>query len=88
MEQEKSFINVKGKAQVGQTSTRPNTDVVNDGGLSRSSDEVPVMGMEQRAGVIQTRLNLSTSDGRMNNQYLSKGIPIDGQMVMEAHRKR
>jgi hypothetical protein len=27
---------------------RPNTDVLQDGGLSRSSDEAPVMGVERR----------------------------------------
>lgn len=86
MEQEKSFANVKGKAQIGQTPVRPNTDAVNDGGLSRSSDESPVMGLERRAEVIQTRLNLSTPDGRRNSQCLSKGIPIDRYMVMEAYQ--
>ena len=38
----------KGKAQVGKTLMRPNTDVLQDGGLPRSSDEAPVMGVEQR----------------------------------------
>jgi hypothetical protein len=38
-------ISTKEKAQAGQTPVRLNTDAVYDGGLSRSSDEVPVMGM-------------------------------------------
>jgi len=38
----------KGKAQAGQTSVRSNTDVLQDGGLPRSSDETPVMGLERR----------------------------------------
>ena len=87
MEQEKSFINVKGKTQVGQTPTRSNTDVINDGGLSRSSEEVSVMGMEQRTEVIQTSLDLSTSSGGMNSSSKSKGVPISKQMIMDAYRK-
>ena len=38
----------KGKAQVGETLTRPNTDDLQDGRLLRSSDEAPVMGVERR----------------------------------------
>jgi len=38
----------KGKVQVGKTLTRPNTDVLQDGRLPRSSDETPVMGVERR----------------------------------------
>jgi hypothetical protein len=38
----------KGKAQVGGTLTRPNTDVLQDGRLLRSSVEAPVMGVERR----------------------------------------
>jgi len=41
---------MKEKEQAGQTPVRPNTDASYDGGLGRSSDEVPVMGMERRAG--------------------------------------
>ena len=48
MEQRKSFKVGKGKAQVGQTLTRLNTDDLKDGGLLRSSDEAPVMGVERR----------------------------------------
>jgi len=38
----------KGKAQAGKTPVRPNTDALQDGGLSRSSEEAPVMGVERR----------------------------------------
>ena len=38
----------KGKAQAGKTLVRPNTDVLQDGGLPRSSEEAPVMGVERR----------------------------------------
>ena len=38
----------KGKAQAGKTLVRLNTDVLQDGGLPRSSDESPVMGEERR----------------------------------------
>ena len=48
MEQGKSYKNGKGKAQVGETLTRPNTDDLQDGRLLRSSDEAPVMGVERR----------------------------------------
>ncbi len=87
MEQEKSFKNIKGKTQVGETSTRSKTDVLNDGGLSRSSNESPVMGVEQRAEVIQTKLALSTSKGGMNVTNASKGIPITKEMVHAAYKQ-
>ena len=48
MEQRNSYENGKGKAQAGETPVRPNTDVLYEGRLSRSSDEVPVMGVERR----------------------------------------
>ena len=48
MEQRKSCNNAKGTTQVGGTSTRSNTDVLQDGRLLRSSDESPVMGVERR----------------------------------------
>ena len=38
----------KGKAQAGEKPVRPNTDVLQDGRLPRSSDETPVMGVERR----------------------------------------
>ena len=38
----------KGKVQAGETPVRPNTDVLQDGRLLRSSDEAPVMGVERR----------------------------------------
>jgi hypothetical protein len=38
----------KGKAQAGVQPVRPNTDVLQDGRLLRSSDEAPVMGVERR----------------------------------------
>ena len=48
MEQGKSYKDAKGKAQAGQTSVRPNTDDLYETGLSHSSDEAPVMGVERR----------------------------------------
>lgn len=48
MEQGKSHKDEKGNAQAGQTLVRQNTDVLCDGGLLRSSVEVPVMGVERR----------------------------------------
>ena len=63
MEQGKSYKDGKGKAQAGQTSVRPNTDALCELGLSHSSDEAPVMGVERRAGVTQLRLPLTTLKG-------------------------
>ena len=48
MEQGKSYKDGKGKAQAGQTPVRPNTDDLYETGLSHSSDETPVMGLERR----------------------------------------
>jgi hypothetical protein len=44
----KSCRYVKGKAQAGEILARPKTDALQDGGLPRSSDEAPVMGVERR----------------------------------------
>ena len=63
MEQGKSYKNEKRKAQAGQTPVRLNNDVLYDVGLSHSSDEIPVMGMERRAEVTQLRLPLTTPKG-------------------------
>lgn len=60
MELWKSYKDGKGNAQAGQTLVRQNTDALYDGRLSRSSDESPVMGVEQRAKVIQLELPLAT----------------------------
>jgi len=48
MEQRKSHINAKGTAQAGERPVRQNTEVMCDGGLSRSSEEASVMGVERR----------------------------------------
>jgi len=48
MEQWKSYKNGKGKAQAEETFVRPNTDVLQDDRLLRSSDEAPVRGVERR----------------------------------------
>jgi len=57
----KSNINDKRKTQIGQTLTRSNSDVIFDGGLSRSSKEASVMEDERRAVVIQMELPFATS---------------------------
>ncbi len=88
MELEKSIVNNKEKKQVGQTPMSTNTDVIIDGGLNRSSEEVPVMGMEQRVGVIQLELPFTTSvKERRINRNSTKGIPITKHMVWEAYKK-
>jgi group II intron reverse transcriptase/maturase len=87
MEQGKSYKNGKGKAQAGQTPVRPNTDVLYDVGLSHSSDEVPVMGMERRAEVTQLRLPLTTPKGGRDSGAETKSIPITKRMVWESYKK-
>lgn len=87
MEQRKSYGDMKEKEQAGQTPVRPNTDASYDGGLVRSSDEVPVMGMERRGEVVQLELPLTTSDSRGRDKAAStKSIPITKQMVWEAYK--
>lgn len=74
MKQRKSYKDVKGKAQVGQTLMRPYTEALYDGGLSRNSLETPVMGEERRAEVIQLELLLTTpgNRGRKNGSQQGK----------------
>jgi RNA-directed DNA polymerase len=88
MEQRKSYKDAKGKAQVGETPVRLNTEALYDVGLSHSSDEAPVMGVERRAGVIQLELPLTTlyKRGRFNGAA-TKSIPITKQMIWEAYKK-
>ena len=57
----KSNIDDKRKLQVGQTPMRVNSDVIFDGGLSRSNKESSVMEDERRAVVIQMELPFATS---------------------------
>ena len=74
MEQRKSTKDEKGKTQEGQTPLRLNTDASVDGGSNRSSVEDPVMGLEQRVGIIQLELPLTTSKkGRRTKRSNSKG---------------
>jgi RNA-directed DNA polymerase len=88
MEQGKSYKDVKGNAQAGQTLVRQNTDVLYDGGLSRSSEEVSVMGAERRAKVIQLELPLATFiDKGRDNGIETKSLPITKRMVWEAYKK-
>jgi len=88
MEQRKSYKDDKGKAQAGQTPVRPNTDELYDGGLSRSSGEASVIGVERRTEVIQLELPLTTPGKRgRKNAPTTKEIPITKQMVWEAYKK-
>jgi group II intron reverse transcriptase/maturase len=66
---------------------RLNTDVLYDVGLSHSSDEVPVMGMERRAEVIQLRLPLATPKGGRDSGAETKSIPITKRMIWESYKK-
>jgi RNA-directed DNA polymerase len=87
MEQGKSYKNGKGKAQAGQTSVRPNTDVLYDVVLSHSSDEAPVMGVERRAEVTQLRLPLTTPKGGRDSGAETKSIPITKRMIWESYKR-
>jgi hypothetical protein len=87
MEQGKSYKNGKGKAQAGQTPVRPNTDDLYDVGLSHSSEEASVMGVERRAGVTQLRLPLTTPKGGRDSGAETKSIPITKRMVWESYKK-
>ena len=86
MEQRKSYKNAKGNVQLDQTSMRQNTDVLYDGGLSRSSDEVSVMGVERRAEVVQLETFLPPRKGR-SKEDLTKSVPITQFMVLSAFNK-
>ena len=87
MEQGNSYKDGKGKAQAEQTSVRPNTDDLYELGLSHSSNEVPVMGMERRAEVTQLRLPLTTPKRGRDSGAETKSIPITKQMIWEAFKK-
>jgi RNA-directed DNA polymerase len=87
MEQWKSYKDVKGKAQAGEIPVRPNTDVLYDLGLSHSSYEASVMGVERRAEVTQLRLPLTTPKGGRCSGTETKSIPIAKRMVWESYKK-
>jgi len=88
MEQRKSYKNVKGKAQAGETPVRPKTEVLYELGLSHSSDEASVMEVERRAEVTQLRLPLTTSRKRGRGSGAeTKSIPIAKKMVWEAYKR-
>jgi RNA-directed DNA polymerase len=88
MEQRNSYKDGKGKVQSGEQPGRPNTDDLYEGRLSRSSDEVPVMGVERRAGVIQLKLPLSPLDNRGRNGTMeTKSIPITQEMVIASYKR-
>jgi hypothetical protein len=88
MEQRKSHINGKGTVQAGERPVRHNTDVMCDDGLSRSSEDASVMGVERRAEVVQLELDFTTLGNQgMTKPILTKGLPITKQMVYEAYKK-
>lgn len=87
MEQGKSYKDAKGKAQAGQTPVRLNTDDLYETGLSHSSEEASVMGVERRAGVTQLRLPLTTPKGGRDSGAETKSIPITKRMIWESYKK-
>ena len=88
MEQRNSNINEKGKTQVRRTLTRSNTEVMFEGGLNRSSEEDPVMGLERRVGVERSKGVLTTTRRRRKIiPTQTKVLPITYKMVMNAYKK-
>jgi group II intron reverse transcriptase/maturase len=87
MEQGKSYKNGKGKAQAGETPVRPKTDDLYELGLSHSSDETSVMGVERRAEVTQLKLPLTTPKGGRDSGFETKSIPITKRMIWESYKK-
>jgi RNA-directed DNA polymerase len=87
MEQGKSYKDAKGKAQAGQTPVRQNTDDLYETGLSHSSEEASVMGVERRAEVTQLRLPLTTPKGGRDSGAETKSIPITKRMIWESYKK-
>jgi len=88
MEQRKSYKDAKGNAQAGETLVRQKTEALYDGGLSRSSEEAPVMGVERRAEVVQLKLPLTTLSNRgRDNVTEMRSIPITKRMVWESYKK-
>jgi group II intron reverse transcriptase/maturase len=87
MEQGKSYKDAKGKAQAGQTPVRLNTNALYETGLSHSSEETPVMGLERRAGVTQLRLPLATPERGRDRGAETKSIPITKRMIWESYKK-
>jgi group II intron reverse transcriptase/maturase len=88
MEQGKSYKNGKRKAHAGQTPVRPNTDDLYEIGLSHSSEEASVMGVERRAEVTQLKLPLTTLNKRGRDSGAeTKSIPITKRMIWEAYKK-
>ena len=88
MEQRKSNKNVKGNAQAGQTLVRQNTEVLFDLGLSHSSYEASVMGVERRAKVIQLELPLATFiDKGRDSGMKTRSLPITKQIIWESYKK-
>ena len=87
MEQGKSYKDANGKAQAWQTPVRLNTDDLYEIGLSNSSEEASVMGVERRAEVTQLRLPLTTTKGGRAGGAETKSIPITKQMIWRAYKK-
>lgn len=88
MEQEKPNKDAKGKAQVGTTPARQNTDDLFGGGFGRSSEEGAVMALERRAGVKRTPKETASPQRRSRTIPAGfKVLPITYKMVMDAYVK-
>ena len=86
MEQGKSIVNAKGKAQAGQTPARLKTEVTIDGGLVRSSEETSVMGVERRDEVIELVSSAAPSlVGSKTVMESTRVIPISKKMVWSSY---
>lgn len=83
-EHENLVIDVKGNSQVEEP-IRKNTKAIARGGIVRSSDETPVMVVEQRDYVIppESKVNSSIEEEPMR---MAKPYPVTKQMIWEAYK--
>lgn len=76
---------VKGESDVVNPHAK-STDTGHRGGLSRSSDEAPVMGAEQRGWPVQSNGDDQPPSGR-NHRHETKPFQISKHLVFEAYKR-
>lgn len=87
MEHGNPACDVKGTVIGGSTAKTYSTDACVGGGLLRSSDEIPVMGMERRGQLIDSELKSTTKQvGMMQNQG-TKSYEIDKRLIFDAYQR-
>ncbi len=76
---------VKGEAEVGEPPSE-STDAGHRGGPSRSSDEVSVMGVEQRGWPVRSNDEGQPYSGR-SHHHKTKPFQISKHLVLEAYKR-